>query len=103
MSDEMNEELLKVGQGTYPPWSVFDPAGKLEYVLAEPLRYYIAKNKDTNTWFICDRWTDTPLHGTQAETRTKSIRLFYEWCKRKMPAGLQFEPPVEGTLHDGPA
>ena len=83
---------------TSPPWVVFDSQTKAEWVTPETLRYYVAH---TDKWFICDRFTDTVVHGTEAESRVKAIRRFYEIQKRQLPDGWSIPAGYKGASHDG--
>ena len=81
-----------------PPWVVFDPDTKAEFLTPKTLRYYVAK---TDMWFICDRFTDTVVPGTESNSRADSIRLFYEIQKREIPDGWRIPTAVKGTSHSG--
>ena len=83
-----------------PPWVVFDPDTKTEWVTPQTLRYYVANVDDK--WFICDRFKDLAVPGTEADTRAKSIRLFYKLNNRRLPTGWDIPRPVKGTKHCGP-
>lgn len=91
--NEMNEESKS------PPWVVFDPDTKAEFVIPKLLHYYVANVG--GKWFICDRLGDTIVHGTEADTRAKAIRLFYELNGRPIPEGWRIPNPVKGTEHTG--
>ncbi|MGH7980221.1 MAG: hypothetical protein ACREE6_12675 [Limisphaerales bacterium] len=82
-----------------PPWIVFDPDTKAEFVTLNVLRYYVVRIGDE--WFICDRFNDLAVPGTKAKTRAKAIRLFYELNKRPMPEDWNVPATVNGTDHDG--
>jgi hypothetical protein len=82
-----------------PPWTVFDPDTKAEFVTPETLRYYVAHTDDG--WFICDRFTDLAVPGTHAKTRPDAIRAYYESVKRKVPKGWSLVSAVKGTQHSG--
>ena len=83
------------------PWVVVDPLFKREWVLHQPIRYYVVHSEDRDEWFICDRWTDGVVHGTEAKTRAQSIRLFYKWCNREMPDGEPMPHVMSGVAHHG--
>ncbi|MGO8930475.1 MAG: hypothetical protein ACLQU3_26710 [Limisphaerales bacterium] len=83
------------------PWVVVDPGSKpkREWVLPQALQYCVVQNRDTGTWFICDRWEDAPVPGTESSTRPVAIRRFYRWCKREMPKGMRIGKPLAGVVH----
>lgn len=83
------------------PWVVVDPLFKREWVVPEPLRYYVVESRQTGKWFICDRWTDEDVPNTEARTRDEAIRLFYEVCNRPMPDGVTIGQPLPGVAHHG--
>jgi hypothetical protein len=95
----MSEEKDYSDWQTSPPWIVFDPDTKSEFVTTETLRYYVA-NVD-GKWFICDRFTDAVVHGTESSTRADSIRKFYKLKNRPIPDGWDVPHPVKGTQHNG--
>lgn len=68
------------------PWVVVDPDFNREWLLPEPLQYYVAKGKSGN-WFVCNRWLDIPVPGTDSPTGEEAIRQFYKWCERPLPTG----------------
>lgn len=84
---------------SFPPWIVFDPDTKAEFVTPHLLRFYVAHVNDR--WFICDRFSDTMVHGTESDSRAKSIRLFYQQNNRQIPDGWTIPHPVKGTEHGG--
>lgn len=86
---------------TYPPWVVFDAQTKTEWVTPETLRYFVAYT-DARGWFICDRFRDEVVEGTQAESRMKAIRRFYEIRGRKIPHGWEAPAAYEGASYNGP-
>lgn len=51
------------------PWVAVDPSSKREWLLPQPLRYYIVEEQETRHWFVCDRWTDLPVPDTESKTR----------------------------------
>ena len=83
------------------PWVVVDSDLKREWVVPQPLQYYVVEDRRTGTWFICDRWTDLAIHGTEAPTRPEAIRRFYKWCKREMPEGAAIARAMTGVAHHG--
>jgi hypothetical protein len=83
------------------PWVVVDPEYKREWVLPQALRYYVVEDREAGIWFICDRWTDLPVHGTEARTRAEAIRMFYTWCKREMPKHATIPRAMPGVAHQG--
>lgn len=95
----MNEEFPHASWQTYPPWIVFDPDTKTEWVTPQTLRYYVAFVD--GKWFICDRFNDLAVDGTEADTRAKAIRKFYELSNRPIPDGWRLPQPVAGTQHNG--
>jgi len=97
----MNDATDHSDWQTYPPWVVFDAQTKTEWVTPETLRYYVAYT-DTDKWFVCDRFEDSVVHGTEAESRIKAIRLFYGIKKRKIPDGWSIPATYNGAQHDGP-
>jgi hypothetical protein len=68
------------------PWVAVDPDFKREWLLPQPLQYFVVKNKDTGMWSVCDRYLDISVAGIHAKTREQAIRQFYKWCKRPVPA-----------------
>lgn len=72
------------------PWVVVDPGFKREWVLPQPLKYYVVKDKDTGLWSVCDRNVDLIVPATEAKTREQAIRQFYKWCERPAPTGTRF-------------
>jgi len=96
----MNDETVNEGWQTYPPWIVFDPDTKHEWVTPETLRYYVAHVGAK--WFICDRFKDLAVHGTESDTRAKAIRKFYAQKNRKIPDGWDIPRVVKGTKNCGP-
>jgi hypothetical protein len=92
----MSDENLK----NFEPWVVFDSDSHLEWLLPQPLRYYVCKASD-GTWFVCDRVHDIPVDGTQAKTRGHTIRLFYELFKREIPIGVEIPQAMPGVSHEG--
>jgi len=85
---------------TYPPWVLFDPDTKAEWVMPETPRYYVANVK--GTWFICDRFPDVAVNGTESKSRADAIRKFYRIQNRPMPEGWSVPHPVKGTQNHGP-
>ena len=83
------------------PWVVMDPDFKREWVVPQPLRYYVVESRQTGEWFICDRWTDAVVPDTEARTRKEAIRLFYVVCKRPMPECVSIGQPLHGIAHHG--
>lgn len=83
------------------PWVVLDPVFKREWVLPQPLRYYVVEDRQHGTWFVCDRWTDLPVPSTETSTRPEAIRRFYEFCNRQMPEGTRITRALAGTAHHG--
>lgn len=83
------------------PWVVVDPDLKREWVVPQPLQYYVVESRTTGMWFICDRWTDSVVPGTEAPTRPEAIRRFYSWCKREMPEGTRIGRALAGVAHHG--
>jgi hypothetical protein len=96
MSDENSSEDWK----SYVPWVVFDSDSKLEWLLPQPLRYYVCKDPD-GSWFVCDRVQDYPVEGTQTKTRGNTIRRFYELFNREIPIGVEIPQAVRGVSHHG--
>jgi hypothetical protein len=96
----MNEEPDYSQWQARPPWVVFDPDTNAEFVTSETLRYYVVNLH--GRWFICDRFPDLRVEGTESGSRSESIRLFYEkHTKRKIPRGWQTPDAVKGTNHAG--
>jgi hypothetical protein len=96
----MNDEELSDKMPTYPPWVVFDPDTKHEWVTPKTLRYYVAHVRAE--WFICDRFKDLAVHGTESDTRAKTIRKFYKLMNRNIPEGWDIPRAVKGTKNCGP-
>jgi hypothetical protein len=94
--NDMSDEDWK----NFDPWVVFDSDSKLEWLLPQPLRYYVCEDSD-GTWFVCDRVIDCPLQGTQTKTRGNTIRRFYELFNRKIPIGVELPQAVPGVSHHG--
>jgi hypothetical protein len=83
------------------PWAVVDPEFKREWVVPQGLQYYVVEERASGKWFICDRWADTPVPGTEARTRAAAIRAFYKWCGREIPEGTTIEHAPSGVAHHG--
>jgi hypothetical protein len=83
------------------PWVVVDPHFKREWVLPQALQYYVVEDRDKGTWFICDRWADIPVPGTESPTRGETIRRFYKWCGREIPEGTTLGHAPAGVAHHG--
>jgi len=83
------------------PWVVVDQFWKKEWLLPQPVRYFIVQSKATGEWSVCDRWTDLIVHGTESKSRADSIRLFYKWCKREIPDGIAIDRAMPGVAHHG--
>jgi len=83
------------------PWVVVDPDFKREWVVPQPLQYYVVEDRKAGTWFVCDRWTDLAVHSTESPTRAEAIRRFYKWCKREMPEGATVPRAMSGVAHHG--
>jgi len=83
------------------PWVVVDPGLKREWMLPQVLQYYLVEDKKAGKWFICDRFNDLAVPGTEASTRPEAIRRFYKWCKREMPKGATIGPAMAGVAHHG--
>ena len=81
------------------PWVVLDPDFKREWVIPQPLRYFVVEDRKRGTWFICDRWTDFAVPNTEAPTRPEAIRRFYKFCNREMPKGTPISRALPGTEH----
>jgi hypothetical protein len=84
---------------TYPPWVLFDPDTKHEYVF-EHTPHFAVVNVE-GEWFVYQRGTDAIVPGTQSQSRADTIRKFYEVKGRPMPEGTQVPPAVKGTKHTG--
>jgi hypothetical protein len=100
----MEQKVTKLIESSYrkkEPWVVVDPDFKREWVVPEPLRYYVVEDRKAGTWFICDRWTDVAVPETDGRTRTDAIRRFYKWCKREMPEGTSIAHTLAGVSHHG--
>jgi hypothetical protein len=69
------------------PWVVVDPDFKREWLLPQPLQYYLVEDKATGTWSVCDRYLDIPAFYPAARTREQAIRRFYKMFKRPIPTG----------------
>jgi hypothetical protein len=83
------------------PWVVIDSDSKREWVLPKALQYYVVEDEIPGRWFICDRFTDSPVPSTNASTRAEAIRLFYKWCSREMPLGRTIGDAPPGVAHHG--
>jgi hypothetical protein len=95
----MTDESLESDMKTYPPWIVYDPDTKAEFVTAKTLRYYVAHVKEE--WFICDRFTDRVIPETISNARAEAIRKFYKLNDRPIPEGWRIPSAVNGTEHTG--
>ena len=58
-----------------------------EWLLPEPLQYFVVKDKQSGLWSICDRNTDLMVSDTEARTREQAIRKFYKLFNRPVPVG----------------
>jgi hypothetical protein len=67
------------------PWIVQDPDYKREWLVPQPLQYYVHRKAD-GQWIVVDRWTDLAV-GDAHRSRNGAIRAFYKWEGRKMPTG----------------
>ena len=83
------------------PWVVVDPDFKREWLLPQPLQYYVVKDKTTGLWSVCDRYLDLMVPTTEARTREQPIRRFYKWCKRPVPVGETFSKLKVKIAHQG--
>jgi hypothetical protein len=81
------------------PWIVVDPDFKREWLVPQPLHFFLVEDKESGIWSVCDRRLDIPVHGIQAPTREKAIRMFYDWCKRPVPKGRPIPKPMDGVNH----
>lgn len=98
---QMTEERYQLsGWPSYPPWIVFDPETKTEWLTPKTLQFYVTKVDDG--WFVCDRFADTPVAGTEARTRADAIRKFYALNNRPLPEGKSVPQAVPGTQYSGP-
>ncbi len=75
------------------PWVANDLVFKREWVLPEPLRYYVVRDREAGTWFICERFGDVAVPGTLAKTRDAAIKAFYKWVRREIPDDVPIETP----------
>jgi len=84
------------------PWSAKDN-GSLgrEWVFQEQLRYYVVHDTRSNSWFICDRFTDTPVPGTDSSSREYAIRCFYKGFGLPIPEGSTVGPAIARTAYSG--
>lgn len=73
------------------PFTVSDSVYHREWLLPNPVRYYIAQTEEG--WFACDRITDMEVPGTGASTRKEAIRLFYKLRDRSIPEGDDLPVP----------
>ncbi|MDQ8188647.1 hypothetical protein, partial [Pelagicoccus sp. SDUM812002] len=80
------------------PWVVQDPDHKREWVMEQPLRYYIHQNKEKE-WRVIDRWYDL-AHGDTHKTRGAAIRAFYKSMDRKIPTGTKL-PELPDSKYSG--
>ena len=51
----MNDESEHSGWQTYPPWIVFDPDTKTEWVTPKTLKYFVAKVRDNGLFVIASK------------------------------------------------
>ena len=80
------------------PWVVQDPTHKREWLVLQPLQYYLHQRSD-GLWTVIDHWLDAPAEGHHT-TRTKAIRAFYKQAGRAIPSGRK--PPTRPeTNHKG--
>jgi hypothetical protein len=78
------------------PWVVVDPDFKREWLLPQPLQYYVVNDRTSGLWSVCDRYTDLMVPNTEAKTREQAIRRFYKLFNRPVPAGFKLSKlPVE--------
>lgn len=75
------------------PWNVVDPDKLREWLLPQPLKYYITQDAKTKEWFVCDRDLDLGIPQTRSLNRAVAIRRFYKWCNRPMPEGTTLTTP----------
>lgn len=85
----MNPDL----EHTREPWNVVDPDYSREWLVPQPLKYYVTQEAKTGEWFVCDRTLDLAVPGTRSQSRAVAIRRFYKWCGRPMPAGTTIVTP----------
>lgn len=76
-----------------PPWVAYDLKFKYEWLLPDPLRYFVVRNKASGDWFVCERSGDLAVPGTHAGTRDDAIRAFYKWAGREIPQDVTIEKP----------
>jgi hypothetical protein len=74
---------------------------KREWLLPQPVKYYVVHDPKKDVWFVCDRWTDLAVHETESATREETIRKFYKWCNREMPDTTPVPYPMPGISHRG--
>jgi hypothetical protein len=91
-----HEEDLKDNWFNREPWIVQDPGFQREWLVPEPLRYYLTQDGN-GEWSVCDRWLDIP-EGVPQPTREKAIREFYKRMGREIPSGTKL-PTFENSKH----
>jgi hypothetical protein len=96
----MNQETTGENLNAYEPWVVVD-ISKREWLLPEPLRYYVCHDSNNGTWYVCDRSQDNPVAGTHAQTRPNTIRQFYKLFNREIPVGVEVPKAQAGVSHQG--
>ena len=67
------------------PWAVQDPDFMREWLVPEPLRYYVYHNSDKG-WTVIDRWSDFAVVDYKF-TREAAIKSFYAGFNRPIPVG----------------
>ena len=81
------------------PWIVQDPESQREWLVPQPLRYFVHRNNQ-DEWMVIDRWNDIPLNGKLHTSRNKAIREAYKAFGRKLPTGEKI-PECPNANHIG--
>jgi len=92
-----HEDALKKSWLNREPWIVQDPFFKREWLVPDPLRYYLFKNNN-DEWCVLDRWMDLGV-GKPQSTRNKAIREFYKMIGRKIPTGQPLPVSENSKYH----
>lgn len=81
------------------PWVVLDPDYLREWLVPQPLRFFLVQDQNSGLWSVCERWGDLQVPDTESQNRAVTIRRFYRWCGRKVPEGTTIKPPLPGAQH----
>lgn len=95
--ETQNPNKLNATWNKREPWVVVDPDFKREWLVVQPLQYFLHQDKDTQKWFVVDRDMDLYLQRTEANTRSTCIRRFFKLIKRPVPNGTPL--PTIAIMH----